>query len=76
MSACCKFPDNLLVPAVDTVKDANSQPRVLQTSFFKGMVMLHIHKCSQRQGMALEWVIICFEQLLSHLRRQEEHGLF
>jgi hypothetical protein len=35
MSACYKFIDDLLVSAMDTVKDTNCQPRTGQCNFFK-----------------------------------------
>jgi hypothetical protein len=66
MCACCKFLDNLLMAAMDPVKDANSQPGILQIHFLKGMVMLHIYKCSQRHPWRWSDIghFVCFEQLL------------
>ncbi len=42
MGACCKFLDDLLVTAVDAIKDANRQPGILQVDFLERTVMLHV----------------------------------
>ena len=44
MSARRNFLYDLLVPAVDAVKDADGQPGILQINFFERAVMSH--KCS------------------------------
>ena len=41
MSARGKFLHNLLVTAVDSIKDANGQPGILQVNFVERTVMLH-----------------------------------
>jgi hypothetical protein len=42
MRACCKLLDDLLMAAMDAIKDANRQPGILQVNFIERMVMSHI----------------------------------
>ncbi len=46
MSASHKPIDDLLMSAMDTIKDANGQPGILEGNFIEGTVMLHGHRIS------------------------------
>src|ERR1700690_1112036 len=43
MSACCQFFNDLLVTAMNTVKDADRQPAILQIELVEGMGVDHLN---------------------------------
>ena len=51
MSARREFSYDLLVTAMDAVKDTHGQPGILQVNFFESAVVLHTYKCSQRRAL-------------------------
>jgi hypothetical protein len=41
MCLCDQLADNLAMPAMDAIKDADGEPCVLYRNFFEGMIMSH-----------------------------------